>query len=62
MRLYEFKCKDCGKRFEEWANRPEDVRVCPHCKSKNITRLYSADISFKFVGSGFYENDYKHKG
>jgi len=61
MRLYEFKCKDCGKKFEEWANRPEDIRKCPYCHSEKVERVYNS-VTFKFIGPGFYETDYKNRG
>jgi len=36
--IYEYRCEDCGRRFEIWAKLAEKERglepVCPHCGSK----------------------------
>ncbi len=41
MPLYEFECKNCGERFEEfknWESAENDV-VCPKCGSREIKKL-----------------------
>lgn len=51
MPIYEFQCKECGKRFTVLASVSERDKVkCPACESKNITQLISA-CSFKVGGS-----------
>jgi len=45
MPMYEFKCGDCGHRFEELvfsANAPVDKIACPQCGSHNSEKLISA--------------------
>lgn len=43
MPYYEFKCKDCGKRFmvkETFAEHDEHRRItCPKCESHNADRI-----------------------
>lgn len=41
MPNYEYRCADCGKRFDVYMTYAEygnQVVVCTHCKSENITR------------------------
>ena len=43
MPYYEYKCKDCGKRFmvkETFAEHDEHRRItCPKCESHNANRI-----------------------
>lgn len=43
MPLYEYKCRDCGNRFEELVGKtvPEITPLCPKCQSDNCERLIS---------------------
>jgi len=42
MPLYEYRCEECGKRFETivWPTRPVAV-ACRHCGSPKVERLVS---------------------
>jgi putative FmdB family regulatory protein len=47
MPTYEFKCKQCGERFEivcHWDERDEKA-VCPQCGGKDVETVLTA--SFK---------------
>jgi putative FmdB family regulatory protein len=56
MPLYEYRCEECGVRFERRQSfSAEPVKVCPECGG-NVHRLIGpAGIIFK--GSGFYVTD-----
>ena len=43
MPIYEFRCRDCGKKFELLLGVSEDPNQepCPHCGKKNHTKLVS---------------------
>jgi putative FmdB family regulatory protein len=57
MPLYEYKCQECGLRFEriERASELKDG-VCPDC-GEVAHRLIGAP-ALQFKGSGWYVNDY----
>jgi putative FmdB family regulatory protein len=60
MPLYEYRCKQCGHRFEKIQSfSAEDVKECPVCKGE-VERLISAP-AVQFKGSGFYSTDYGAK-
>ena len=40
MPLYEYRCRDCGSRFERFVNGKARV-ACPECESKRVDRLLS---------------------
>ena len=62
MAVYVYKCKDCGNIFEFLKLKKDEEVICPKCRSKNVEKQITAPVGFKFIGSGFYENDYKNKG
>lgn len=42
MPIYEFKCKSCGRRFDELCSYSEISSVrCPHCSAVEPQRLVS---------------------
>ena len=60
MPLYTFKCPECKDVQEHVLPMDHNSPVCSHCnciKSQIITRAPNV----KFVGAGFYSNDYKEK-
>jgi putative FmdB family regulatory protein len=60
MPLYEYRCKECGHRFEKIQSfSASDEKECPLCKSE-VERLISAP-AVHFSGSGFYSTDYPSK-
>lgn len=57
MPAYDYKCNDCGNRFEERQSFYADpVATCPLCQSQASRQFVAVPIVFK--GSGFYVNDY----
>ncbi|MDA3970868.1 MAG: zinc ribbon domain-containing protein [Desulfobulbaceae bacterium] len=44
MPIYEFKCRDCNKKFETILTSSAKVStvICPECKSKNIMKTISS--------------------
>ena len=58
MPLYDYSCPEC-KDVKE-LNLPMDHNkpVCEHCNCV-LSRVFTRAPSFKFVGAGFYSNDYK---
>lgn len=62
MPIYEYHCEKCGLDFDELQPILSEAKtVCPSCgKSKSVKRVFSKP-NLRFIGSGFYENDYKKK-
>jgi putative FmdB family regulatory protein len=62
MPTYEFKCPDCGHSFEQLLQiKDRNLKTCPECRGKHLSRLVSGGSGIIFKGSGFYETDYKTK-
>ena len=60
MPLYEYRCEDCGVRFERRQHINDDpVEVCPECGGKVHRMIHPVGIIFK--GSGFYVTDNRAK-
>jgi putative FmdB family regulatory protein len=41
MGTYDYKCRDCGNKFEHTAVKIDDLPYCPNCRSSNLTKLFS---------------------
>lgn len=60
MPLYEYRCEDCGVRFERRQHiSDEPVKVCPECGGKVHRLIHPVGVIFK--GSGFYVTDNRAK-
>jgi putative FmdB family regulatory protein len=60
MPKYDYKCDDCGHRFETVQSMSEaPLTTCPECKGKIRKVISAAGVMFK--GSGFYITDSKSK-
>ncbi len=58
MPTYDYKCPECGKRFEDYLPMSDPETECPVCGAK-AERLISPGAGFLFKGSGFYITDYR---
>jgi putative FmdB family regulatory protein len=59
MPTYEYKCRDCGEKFDllQKITAPP-VTTCPACGGP-VERLISGGSGMLFKGSGFYITDYR---
>ena len=58
MPTYEYKCQDCGYKFESFQGiKDEPLEKCPKCNGK-VQLLISGGAGIIFKGSGFYATDY----
>lgn len=47
MPLYEYRCKDCGNKFEKLVSLSEKDKIkCPGCGSENTEKLISGFASY----------------
>lgn len=61
MPTYEYQCKNCGFKFEEFQSIADaPLEKCPSCGG-HLERLVSGGAGLIFKGSGFYITDYKNK-
>ena len=59
MPTYEYKCSQCGHRFEAFQSITADpLTDCPRCHGP-VRRLISSGGGIIFKGSGFYTTDYR---
>jgi putative FmdB family regulatory protein len=42
MPIYEYKCNDCGKKFEAIILPQSPAPECPHCHGRKLEQLLSA--------------------
>lgn len=60
LMMFDFKCVACDHAFEKLVPAHDSCAPCPVC-GRASDKVMSAPGGFKFVGSGFYETDYKGK-
>jgi putative FmdB family regulatory protein len=59
MPTYEYECRKCGHRFEEYQSiTAKPLSACPRCKGQ-VRRLISGGGGLIFKGSGFHITDYR---
>jgi putative FmdB family regulatory protein len=54
MPIFEYKCKKCGKEFEELVRNSEEKINCPKCESPKVEKkmsVFAHKTSGKFVSS-----------
>jgi putative FmdB family regulatory protein len=69
MPYYDYECKECGNVFEYFQHMDEpDFTVLAHYASPTSTELCWGPVekkisvsSLRFIGPGFFVNDYKKK-
>jgi putative FmdB family regulatory protein len=59
MPTYEYKCRDCGEKFDEFQKITDPpLTKCTFCGGP-VDRVISGGAGVMFKGSGFYINDYR---
>ncbi|MFQ6091086.1 MAG: FmdB family zinc ribbon protein [bacterium] len=59
MPTYEYQCRKCSYRFEEFQSITENpLARCPQCRGP-VQRLIGAGAGLLFKGPGFYATDYR---
>lgn len=59
MPIYEYRCTECGHRFDVLQKMSDEaLKDCPDCGKPALTKLVSAP-AFRLAGSGWYETDFK---
>ncbi|MCC5831928.1 MAG: zinc ribbon domain-containing protein [Chlamydiales bacterium] len=63
MPTYDYTCEKCGHALEASQKiSDEPLKHCPSCKNDTLKRgIGGGSAIFRFVGEGFYINDYKTK-
>lgn len=60
MPTYDYACRACGHRFEEFQSiSAEPLAKCPSCRKNKLERLIGTGAGVIFKGSGFYQTDYR---
>jgi putative FmdB family regulatory protein len=47
MPIFEYKCNDCKKEFEELVRNKKTIIKCPECNSKNTVKKVSNISNFQ---------------
>lgn len=63
MPTYDYQCEACHHVLEAFQKiTDEPLKTCPKCKQDTLMRgIGGGSATFRFVGEGFYINDYKEK-
>jgi putative FmdB family regulatory protein len=59
MPTYEYKCLDCGHRFDVFQNMSDKPLTCCEKCNGAVKRLIGSGAGIIFKGTGFYCTDYK---
>lgn len=63
MPTYDYACKECNHRFEEFQSMTaKPFKKCPSCGRPKLQRLIGTGAGLIFKGSGFYQTDYRSDG
>jgi len=62
MPIYTYKCPSCETKADLLQKMDSEAPKCQTCPDNPVmVKQVATGIRPKFVGSGFYENDYKNK-
>ncbi len=61
MPTYDYECKECGHKFEEFHSMSKKLKKCPECGLNKLERGIGGGGAFILKGSGFYKNDYRSR-
>lgn len=60
MPTYDYLCKDCGHKWEEFQSiTAKPTKKCPECRKSKAERQIGPGAGLLFKGSGFYITDYR---
>jgi putative FmdB family regulatory protein len=60
MPTYEYQCRACGVRHEQFQSMKDaPLKRCPSCGKRRLERLIGTGGAVIFKGSGFYQTDYR---
>jgi putative FmdB family regulatory protein len=51
MPIYEYRCEDCGTKFEKLIRRSSDQPECPSCGQKHLAQQHSTFAAHAGGGS-----------
>jgi putative FmdB family regulatory protein len=60
MPTYEYKCSNCGHKWDKFQSiTAAPIKLCPACGKRTAQRLIGTGAGVIFKGSGFYTTDYR---
>ena len=63
MPPYDYKCRSCDHRWEEFQPiTAKATEACPACEQPAAERVIGPGAGILFKGSGFYQTDYRSDG